>query len=66
VEELLLSLRGEYTIVIVTHNMAQARRISGECIFMLNGEMVEHSETASLFVNPKDKRTEEYIEGRYG
>jgi phosphate transport system ATP-binding protein len=66
VEELLLSLRGHYTIVIVTHNMAQARRISDECIYMLNGELIEHGETAGLFLNPKDKRTEEYIEGRYG
>jgi len=46
--------------------MAQARRISNECIYMLNGELIEHGETASLFLNPKDKRTEEYIEGRYG
>ncbi len=66
VEELLLSLRGRYTIVIVTHNMAQARRISDECIYMLNGELIEHGETSSLFLNPNDKRTEEYIEGRYG
>jgi phosphate transport system ATP-binding protein len=66
VEELLLSLRGQYTIVIVTHNMAQARRISDECIYMLNGELIEHGKTASLFLNPEDKRTEEYIEGRYG
>ncbi len=66
VEELLISLRGRYTIVIVTHNMAQARRISDECIFMLTGELVEHGQTADLFVNPRDRRTEEYIEGRYG
>ena len=66
VEELLLSLRGQYTIVIVTHNMAQARRISDECIYMLNGELIEHGQTANLFLNPADKRTEEYIEGRYG
>lgn len=66
VEELLLSLRGQYTIVIVTHNMAQARRISDECIYMLNGELIEHGQTANLFLNPGDKRTEEYIEGRYG
>jgi len=66
VEELLKDLRGHYTIVIVTHNMAQARRISDECIYMLNGELIEHGETANLFLNPKDKRTEEYIEGRYG
>ena len=66
VEELLRNLRGRYTIVIVTHNMAQARRISDECIYMLNGELIEHGETSSVFINPKDKRTEEYIEGRYG
>lgn len=66
VEELLASLRGRYTIVIVTHNMAQARRISDECIYMLNGELIEHGETSQVFLNPKDKRTEEYIEGRYG
>lgn len=66
VEELLISLRGRYTIVIVTHNMAQARRVSDECIYMLNGELIEHSDTGTLFVNPRDKRTEEYIEGRYG
>lgn len=66
VEDLLVSLRGRYTIVIVTHNMAQARRISDECIYMLNGELIEHAETSSLFLNPQDKRTEEYIEGRYG
>jgi len=66
VEDLLISLRERYTMVIVTHNMAQARRISDECIYMLNGELVEHGPTADLFVTPKDKRTEEYIEGRYG
>lgn len=66
VEELLRAMRERYTIVIVTHNMAQARRISDECIFMLNGNMVEHEKTASLFLTPKDKRTEEYVEGRYG
>jgi phosphate transport system ATP-binding protein len=66
VEDLLRSLKEKFTIVIVTHNMAQARRISDECIYMLKGNLVEHSETAELFVRPKDKRTEEYIEGRYG
>ena len=66
VEDLLRTLKGRYTIVIVTHNMAQARRISDECIYMLKGELVEHDETVKLFVTPKDKRTEEYIEGRYG
>ncbi|MCU0664562.1 MAG: phosphate ABC transporter ATP-binding protein [Myxococcota bacterium] len=66
VEDLLENLRARYTIVIVTHNMAQARRISDDCIFMLNGDLVEQSLTSTLFINPKDKRTEEYIEGRYG
>ena len=46
--------------------MAQARRVSDESVFMLTGEMIEHDKTATLFVNPSDKRTEEYIEGRYG
>ncbi len=66
IEELLWGLRGRYTIVIVTHNMAQARRASSECIFMLMGEVVERTRTATLFLNPTDPRTAEYIEGRYG
>ena len=66
VEELMVSLAGRYALVVVTHNMAQARRVSDECIFMLMGELVEHSRTEDLFVNPKDPRTAEYIEGRYG
>jgi phosphate transport system ATP-binding protein len=66
IEELMWTLRGRYTIVIVTHNMAQARRASDECIFMLMGELVEHSRTEDLFLNPRDSRTAEYIEGRYG
>ena len=66
VEDMLMALRSRYTIVIVTHNMAQARRVSDECMFMLNGELVEHGPTAEMFVRPRDKRTEEYIEGRYG
>ncbi|MGC8742721.1 MAG: phosphate ABC transporter ATP-binding protein [Verrucomicrobiia bacterium] len=66
IEELMYELRGKYTIVIVTHNMAQARRASDECIFMLMGEVVEHNRTEDLFINPKDPRTAEYIEGRYG
>jgi len=66
IEELLRTLRKKFTIVIVTHNMAQARRISDECMFMLHGEMIEHSETSELFVSPRDERTEQYIEGRYG
>ncbi len=66
IEELMCALKGRYTIVIVTHNMAQARRASDECIFMLMGELIEHSRTEDLFLKPADSRTEEYIEGRYG
>jgi len=65
IEDLMFELRGRYTIVIVTHNMAQARRASDECIFMLLGELVEHARTENLFLSPKDPRTAEYIEGRY-
>jgi phosphate transport system ATP-binding protein len=65
IEELMFELRGRYTIVIVTHNMAQARRASDECVFMLLGEVVEHARTADLFINPLDPRTADYIEGRY-
>ncbi len=66
VEELIWELRGEYTILIVTHNMAQARRASEECIFMLMGKVVEHTPTSELFVTPACKETADYIEGRYG
>jgi phosphate transport system ATP-binding protein len=66
VEELIWELRGDYTILIVTHNMAQARRASEECVFMLMGKVVEHSATAEMFVTPKQKETADYIEGRYG
>ncbi len=66
IEELMFELKGHYTIVIVTHNMAQARRASDECIFMLLGELMEHSRTEDLFLNPKNPKTAEYIEGRYG
>ncbi len=66
IEELMFELKGKYTIVIVTHNMAQARRASDECFFMLMGELVEHGRTTDLFLNPKNPKTAEYIEGRYG
>ncbi|MDH3789830.1 MAG: ATP-binding cassette domain-containing protein, partial [Xanthomonadales bacterium] len=66
VEELIWELRGQYTILIVTHNMAQARRASEECIFMLMGKVVEHTETGQMFVTPQHKETSDYIEGRYG
>jgi phosphate transport system ATP-binding protein len=66
IEELMMTLKGRYTIVIVTHNMAQARRASDECIFMLMGELVEHGRTEELFLTPRNPKTAEYIEGRYG
>lgn len=66
VEELIWELRGDYTILIVTHNMAQARRASDECIFMLMGKVVEHTDTADMFVTPQHEETANYIEGRYG
>jgi phosphate transport system ATP-binding protein len=66
IETLMRKLREKYTIVIVTHNMAQARRASDECIFMYLGELVEHGPTTELFVRPQRKDTENYIAGRYG
>ncbi len=66
VEELIWELREKYSILMVTHNMAQARRASEECIFMLMGKVVEHSPTRELFVTPKCSETADYIEGRYG
>ncbi|HTS62719.1 MAG TPA: phosphate ABC transporter ATP-binding protein [Candidatus Acidoferrales bacterium] len=66
VEELMLAMAGRYTIVIVTHNMAQARRVSQECAFMLLGEVIEHARTEDLFLTPRNSRTADYIEGRYG
>ena len=67
-DELLLTLNEDLgvTIVIVTHNMAQARRASEECIFMLMGKVIEHTETGEMFLTPKHKETTDYIEGRYG
>lgn len=66
VEELIWQLRGEYTILLVTHNMAQARRASDETAFMLNGKLVEHTRTDNMFVTPEHQETADYIEGRYG
>jgi phosphate transport system ATP-binding protein len=66
VEELIWDLRGKYTILIVTHNMAQARRASEECIFMLMGKVIEHAATEEMFVTPAKRETADYIEGRYG
>ncbi len=66
IESLLNSLREKYTVVIVTHNMAQARRTTDECIFMLLGEIIEHNKTTDIFFNPQQPQTEDYIQGRYG
>ena len=66
IEDLALELRGDYTIVIVTHNMQQASRISDKTAFFLLGELIEYGETTELFANPKNPKTEEYITGRFG
>lgn len=66
IEELLEELKSTYTIVIVTHNMQQAARISDKTAFFLNGELVEFDETSVMFQNPREKRTEDYITGRFG
>lgn len=66
IEELVQELKKNYSIVIVTHNMQQAARISDKTAFFLNGEVVEFSNTNKIFSNPKDKRTEDYITGRFG
>ena len=66
IEELLLELKKKYTIAIVTHNMQQASRIADYTAFFLVGEMVEYGETKDVFSMPKDKRTEDYITGRFG
>jgi phosphate transport system ATP-binding protein len=66
VEDMIRELAGAFTIVIVTHNMAQARRVSDECVFMLMGEIVEHERTENLFIAPRDQRTADYVEGRFG
>ena len=66
IEELIAELKNNYTIVIVTHNMQQATRISDKTAFFMLGEVVEYNDTVELFKNPKDKRTEDYITGRFG
>jgi phosphate transport system ATP-binding protein len=66
IEDLSLELKKKYTIVIVTHNMQQATRISDKTAFFLLGEIIEMDETDKLFANPRDKRTEDYITGRFG
>lgn len=66
VEELVDNLKNKYSIIMVTHNMQQAARISDETAFFLNGELVEHNDTDIIFTNPQDKKTEDYITGRFG
>lgn len=66
VEELIQDLKKDYSIIIVTHNMQQAARISDKTAFFLNGEVVEFDATDKIFSNPVDKRTEDYITGRFG
>ncbi|HLT82323.1 MAG TPA: phosphate ABC transporter ATP-binding protein PstB [Cyclobacteriaceae bacterium] len=66
IEELIMELKEKYTIVIVTHNMQQAARVSDRTAFFYLGELVEYSKTADMFTNPKNKRTENYITGRFG
>ena len=59
-------MRERFTIVMVTHNMGQAKRASDECIYMYLGEIIEHAPTDQLFLNPREEKTAMYIEGRYG
>ncbi len=66
IEELMAELRKDYTIVIVTHNMQQAARVSDFSGYMLLGEMIEFDITSNIFTNPRDTRTQDYITGRYG
>ncbi|ALX70463.1 phosphate ABC transporter ATP-binding protein PstB [Spiroplasma turonicum] len=66
VEELILKLKKDFTIVIVTHSMAQATRVSDYTAFFLNGELIEYDRTKKIFTNPKNKKTEDYISGRFG
>ena len=66
VEELMDELKKKYTVIIVTHNMQQAGRISDRTAFFLSGEIVEYGKTEEIFYKPKDRRTEDYITGRFG
>ena len=65
-EELMDELKKKYTVIIVTHNMQQAGRIADKTAFFLNGEVIEYGKTEEIFYNPRDKRTEDYITGRFG
>ena len=66
IENTLLELREQYTMIIVTHNMSQASRISDKTAFFLNGDLIEFEDTKKIFLNPKKKETEDYISGRFG
>lgn len=66
IEDLAMELKDKYTIVVVTHNMQQAARISDKTAFFLLGEVIEYNNTGELFANPRDERTESYITGRFG
>jgi phosphate transport system ATP-binding protein len=66
IEELIDELKERYTIVIVTHNMQQAARVANSTVFMLDGEVVEHDETNTIFTRPGDERTERYVTGKFG
>jgi phosphate transport system ATP-binding protein len=66
IEELVAELKQRYTIVIVTHNMQQAARVADTTAFMLDGELVEHADTHTIFTKPDDPRTEDYVTGKFG
>jgi phosphate transport system ATP-binding protein len=66
IEQLIRELEAEYTIVIVTHNMQQAARVSDRTAFFYEGTLVEDGETDAMFTNPRNKRTEDYVSGRFG
>jgi len=66
IEDLLITLKEQYTIIMVTHNMSQAARISDYSLFMYLGELVEYGKTKNMFTNPQDRRTEEYLTGKFG
>jgi len=66
IEDLMENLKKQYTVIIVTHNMQQAGRISDYTAFFLNGEIIEYDKTENIFYKPRDKRTEDYITGRFG
>ena len=66
IEELAMDLKSRYTVIMVTHNMQQALRISDYTAFFLLGELVEYGDTQTMFSEPTDKRTEDYITGRFG